>query len=232
MNKQLENKLTMYEGVWTLFGKNAEIINTVPMLKSSVEEFGTTLTAIHMKSSEVDTATTGKVAMKYQAEDDMIALLLPIASGLFVYAKKKGNAELMEKARVTEYVLRRIRDTELASRAETIAALAEENTANLIPAKITSDMIADLKIQVDAYRNALGVRERSVAERKGARITMQDHFYKMDEILGEEIDPAMELIRASNTQFYNEYFALRVVKDTGVRHRPEPEPAPAATPVK
>jgi hypothetical protein len=194
------------------------------------EEFGTTLTAIHMKSSEVDTATTGKVAMKYQAEDDMIALLVPIASCLFVYAKKKGNAELMEKARVTEYVLRRIRDTELASRAETIAALAEENTANLIPANITSDMIADLKIQLDAYRNALGVRERSVAERKGARITMQDHFYKMDEILGEEIDPAMELIRASNAQFYNEYFALRVVKDTGVRHnKPEPAPAPAAT---
>lgn len=50
MNKKLENKLIMYEGVWTLFSKNTEIVNSVPMLKSSVDEFGTTLSAIHMKS--------------------------------------------------------------------------------------------------------------------------------------------------------------------------------------
>jgi hypothetical protein len=36
----------------------------------------------------------------------------------------------------------------------------------------------------------------------------------------------MELIRGANTQFYNEYFTLRVVKDTGIRHKPEPIPAP------
>jgi hypothetical protein len=165
MNKQLENRLTMHEGVWIFFGKNAEIVNSVPMLKSSVEEYGTNLTAIHLKSSEVDTATTGKVAMKYQAEDDLIGILLPVASGLFVYAKKRGNAELMEKARVTEYSLRRLRDTELASKGETIAGLAGENAANLTSANISSDRIADLKIQVDVYRKALGEREKSVAER-------------------------------------------------------------------
>ena len=60
--------------------------------------------------------------------------------------------------------------------------------------------------------------ESSVAERMGARTTMEDLFAKVDGILEEEIDPAMELIRANKTQFYNEYFALRVVKDTGDLH--------------
>jgi hypothetical protein len=67
-------------------------------------------------------------------------------------------------------------------------------------------MIGDLKAKVQAYRNALG---RSVAERMRARTAMEDPFAKADGILEEEIDPAMELIRASKTQFYNEYFALR-----------------------
>jgi hypothetical protein len=226
MNKQYENKLTMYEGLWTFFGTNADIVTAVPMLKSSVDEFGTTLAAIHLKSSEVSTATTGKAAMKYKAEEDMIALLLPVSCALFVYAKRKGNAELMEKTRMTENGLRKLRDTELAGRAETIAALAGENAAYLAPAKITEDTIADLKIQVDAYRKALGDREKSVAERKGARMTLEDQFDRMDDLLEEEIDPEMELIRASNTEFYNKYFALRVVKDTGIRHRPEAVPAP------
>jgi hypothetical protein len=30
----------------------------------------------------------------------------------------------------------------------------------------------------------------------------------------------MELVRGSQTQFYNEYFAARVIKDLGTRHRP------------
>ena len=229
MNKKLENKLTMYEGVWALFGKNTEIVNSVPMLKSSVDEFGTTLAAIHLKSSETSTATTGKAAMKYQAEDDMMTLLLPVAVGLFVYAKKQGNVELMEKVRIAENMLRKIRDADLAGRAETIEVLAEAHVENLVSAGIAQHMINDFKTKVEAYRTDHGVRERSVAERIGARTTVEDYFYKIDEIFEEEIDSAMELIRSSNTQFYNEYFALRVVKDTGVRHKTEPTPAPAAT---
>jgi hypothetical protein len=30
----------------------------------------------------------------------------------------------------------------------------------------------------------------------------------------------MELVRGSQTQFYNEYFAAMVIKDLGTRHRP------------
>jgi hypothetical protein len=91
-------------------------------------------------------------------------------------------------------------------------------------------MIADLKAKVQAYRNALG---SGVAERMGARTTMEDLFAKVDGIGEEEIDPALELIRACKTQFYNEYFALRLIKDTEIRHweeasKPKPTPAPVA----
>jgi len=50
---------------------------------------------------------------------------------------------------------------------------------------------------------------------------MEEHFYKMDEILEEKIDPAIELIHVANPQFYKEYFALRSVKNTGVLQRQE-----------
>ena len=46
----------------------------------------------------------------------------------------------------------------------------------------------------------------------------------------------MELLRSSDTEFYNKYFAARVIKDMGVRHKanaPAPgTPAPAAVPAK
>jgi hypothetical protein len=214
----------MYDGFWTLLGNNVNIVSTVPMLNAAVEDFGSSLATIHLKSNEVDTDTQGKAATKYQAEDDLIALLLPVAAGLFVYAKRQNKLELMEKAR----------DTVLAGKAEIITSLAEENATNFAPAGIATQMITDLRVRVEAYRKALGEREKSVADRVGARTTIQDLFYQMDEILGEEIDPSMELVCATNTQFYYEYFTLQVVKDTGIRHRQGPVPAPqtAAVPVK
>jgi hypothetical protein len=49
-------------------------------------------------------------------------------------------------------------------------------------------------------------------------------FYTVDELLSEEFDRYMELLRPTETEFYNSYFAARVVKETGVRHKPvDPE---------
>ena len=110
MKQQLEKKLTLYEEVWSLFYENTDTVNTVTMLKGSVEEFGTKLGTIYLKLSEANTATIEK---------------------------------------------------------------------------------------------------------------MEEDFFKMDEVLEEEIDPAMELVHATNIKFYDEYFALRALKYTGMQHKPE-----------
>jgi len=110
MKPNLERTLNIYEEVWTLFYEYNETIDTVGMLKNSVEEFGTFLGTIYLSLSE-------------------------------------GNTTMTDK--------------------------------------------------------------------------MEEHFYKMDEILEEKIDPAIELIHVANPQFYKEYFALRSVKNTGVLQRQE-----------
>jgi hypothetical protein len=229
MNKRMENKLTMYEGVNALFQSNAATVDAIPTLKESVVRFNTTLASIPLKASEVNNASTGKAAVKNQLEDELVTLLLPIAAALYIFAKKQNDVELMEKVRITESGLRKYRDTDLANRAATIATFAESNNKNLVSAGITDAMITALNDKAQEYLTAVGARESSVAERMGARTSMEDLFYSIDDMLEEEIDPAMELIRGTNTQFYNGYFALRVVKDTGVRHKPQVQPAP--TPV-
>jgi hypothetical protein len=40
----------------------------------------------------------------------------------------------------------------------------------------------------------------------------------------EVVQTLMEPVRGSETQFYNEYFAARVIKDLGTRHRPTQPP--------
>ena len=65
------------------------------------------------------------------------------------------------------------------------------------------------------------------------RTSMNDLFDTVDEMLTEEFDRFMELLRPTETEFYNTYFAARVVKETGVRHRssdPEAGKTPPQTP--
>jgi hypothetical protein len=229
MNKREENRLTSYEGLETFFQDEVETVNSVQVLKESAAEFSATVRAIRLKSAEAKNASTGKTAVKYQAEDALVAALLPVASAVAIHGQKTNDAELKAKAKVTESGLRLMRDTELAAKGEDIAKLAESILVNLAPSNITAESLATLRAKAQAYRAALGARESGVASRMGARTSMEDLFAKADEILNEEIDPAMELIRATKTQFYNQYFTLRVVKDTGIRHKPEAQPAATAS---
>ena len=121
-----------------------------------------------------------------------------------------------------------MRDTELASFGNAVAELSTANVQGVVPFGITAGKIAELKTKADAYSAAIGARESSVADRKGARGSMSDLFDKADELLNEEFDRYMELLRPTETELYNKYFSARVVKDTGVRHKANGEtPAPA-----
>jgi hypothetical protein len=54
-------------------------------------------------------------------------------------------------------------------------------------------------------------------------------FSEIDELLADEIDRHMEHLKQKYSQFYEQYFSARMVKDIGVRHRieiPKPTPAP------
>jgi hypothetical protein len=86
----------------------------------------------------------------------------------------------------------------------------------------TIDTERMLKDSVEEFGTSLGTIYLSLSEGNSTMTDkMEEHFYKMDEILEEKIDPAIELIHLANPQFYNEYYALRTMKNTGVLQRQE-----------
>jgi hypothetical protein len=141
-----------------------------------------------------------------------VNVLVPVASALFVQGTTQKQVELKEKANVSESALRKMRDTELVGKASSILSLAGY--------AISPEMLADLGGKIQAFSSSVGQRESDVAERMGACGNLMELFDVADRTLTEELDRLMELVRGSQTQFYNEYFAARVIKDLGTRHRP------------
>lgn len=231
MKKKLENKLTMYEGILALLQANSDKIRTVGGFADAVNKFGAVMGDLKSKSIEVDSATTGKTSVKYGAEDALVNALLPVCAALFVYGRQEKIPAIKERVKTTKSKLQTMRDTELASFGNAVTGLAETNAKGIEPFGITAEKIADLKAKAQAYASAIGERESSVAGRKGARGSMNELFDRADEILSEELDHFIEMLRPVDAELYNKYFAARIIKDTGVRHRmneaAEPQAAPA-----
>ena len=79
-----------------------------------------------------------------------------------------------------------------------------------------------LKGFVENFGTSLGTIYLKLSDEDTATLAkMVEHFSKMDEILEEEIDPAIELIHSANPQFYKEYFTLRAMIPTGLQHTHE-----------
>ncbi len=219
MRKKNENRLTMYEGLLVLLDANRAKFTPVTGMPEILAEFEATVAAIKAKSTETDFTTVGKTEMKYNAEDALMKVLLPAMGGLYIYARRQGNVELQAKCDLPEYKLRQKRDTDLAQYAKQVSELAQANAEGVAAFNVSATMLTDLAAKVEAYTLAIGQRESSVVERKGARGSLNDLFSKAEEILDEEFDKLMENLRFSESELYNKYHAARVVKETGTRHR-------------
>jgi hypothetical protein len=220
MTDNQENKLTMYEAVQTLLDANGDKTAGYSAFAGAVGRFGSTVDAIKGKSTELEGAGMGKVAAKNQAEDELVGALIPIASALFVHAGASKDPELKQKADISETDLRRVRDTELVARASSLLKTANQYASALGDFGVTAAKLAECQSKIDAFNSSIGQRESSAAERVGARANLLELFDVADRTLTEELDRLIELVRGSETQFYNEYFAARVIKDLGTRHRP------------
>jgi len=228
MTKNHENKLTMYEAVQSLLEANGDKTAGIPAFVGSIASFRGAVQSIKQKSTELDAAGAGKAAAKSRAEDELLTALMPVASALFVHAGIQKDDELREKATVTEGGLRRLRDTELAGKASALLSLANERLSVLTGYGITEAALKDLQAKADAYSTSIAQRETGGAQKAGARANLLELFDVADRTLNDQLDHLIELVRRSNTQFYNEYFAARVIKDLGTRHRPPQEPAAKA----
>jgi hypothetical protein len=194
MNKQQENRLTMFEGLLVLLQTNSEKAQTIAGLPSAVTEFAGLVSAIKSKSVEVDIATVGKVAAKYGAQDALIAALMQVSAALYVLGRRQNSAEIQGRANISDTKLHGMRDTELATFAGALAELATSNAPALELLGFSAENLAALNAKVEMYAASIGAQEVSTANRKGARGTMNELFDKTDELIHEELDRFMEMM--------------------------------------
>ena len=230
MDKHHENKLTMYLGVKSVLDENKAKTDTVPAFAGPLAKFASTVGAVERKSKEFDMAVTGRTQVKTDAEEALIDELLPAISSLAAYAFGVKDTELLAKASVPESTIRRLRDTEVVTKAEGLYELVEAHSGDLVEYGVTAERLTSLRSSIDAYAKALEKKESGYSDRMSSRKALLDLFDAVDAILGKQLDPLMEQFRKREVEFYDAYTNARFIRNLGAARKEKPVVAPMTVP--
>lgn len=213
MNKREENKYSMYKGVEKVLDENASVITPMTAFNDSVKSFKSILQQISDKDNQYRTVSKGATATKDNAEDDLIEIILKVASSAYVYGRKTKNESLKALCKVTPSELRQMRDTVLLQKGKDLYSKVNPVIGSLNTYGITAAIMTDLQNKTNTFESTLGSKESKFADSKASRQDLGKLFDDADDILKEEIDTFMDVIKEANVSFYNKYQAARVIKD-------------------
>ena len=232
MNNNQKNKLQMYKKVGAKLKENLAKLAVVAKLPPAVQKFLGIIDIIEAKSSEAKDQTTGKLAVRDEAEDTLLELISRVSSSIVAYASEAKNTELHAKALIKKSELHRMRDTEIASTAKSILGLGQKYATEIEPYGVTAEVLTALEQAIEAFKTATENLGKGYSGKTGARLSMVEAFDQADVLLKEQIDNMMETVKKTDLQLYNEYQVARVIHDLGGSHTAKTAAQPAAVSAK
>ena len=224
MTQSEENKSNMYNATDAVLKSNDSIIAEVPALGEVHTDLQALIAEIEAKNSELMTVTDGKTSVKSKAINELITSFVPFASAVKAYATRKKLLELKVAVDYTESDLKHLTHAELPLKVKSIKDAAQGVLASLANYGMTQAKLDLVDAKLEALKNAKGRKDVGYTDRSATRVALTELFAKADELLKDEADGIVEVVKESHPDFYNQYFAARVIKDLGGSHtKPEDE---------
>ncbi|MBK9331183.1 MAG: hypothetical protein IPM96_02000 [Ignavibacteria bacterium] len=119
-----------------------------------------------------------------------------------------------------------MRDTEVINKANSILNTVTEKADDLTSFGITQTDIARLRSCIENYISSNINKSGSHTESVVITKTLKELFQTGMDILDKEIDRMVDSLQTKEKNFYESYYAVRSVKNFGLRHRKETDLQP------
>ncbi len=213
MNKNSENKMTMYYAVVAACAKyEAEWTGSVPY-KNAHDEFILNLRSIENASEKQELNMKGAALDKRFKSETMVQLTVEMGQKIFAYAEDQGDIVLREKANLSEHNLNTKRDAIIAQLCQGMSNLATGLGATLIPYGVAAADLTKLQSAIDAYVTVITAPRNATTVRKGATAEIAALMKDTMKILENRMDKLMPKFKASAPLFHQEYFDARIIVD-------------------
>lgn len=218
MQKQLANKLSMYQAVQSILTGNTDKWEAIQAIANAIQAFEALLQAIDTCTSVTSDPKKGETAQKKELRMLLIGRTLEISAALSALIEQTNEQYVGTKLDYTQTKLVKLRDLQLVTTCESIVTQASRHIDLLAMARFTISDVEALKADIKAFADLLPRQRISVTERKVANAKLIDLFAQTDALLKNQLDRLMLRYKQNETQFYASYKTARHVINYGVRH--------------
>jgi len=233
MNSHEKNKMAMFSIIEALVGKYQKTIDAIPALAMVIVLFRQIMAEILKRNDEYLGVIEGAVAAKNKALADLVERVMRIGNAVFTLGRKTGNEQYKEAGNVTLRVINRMREADIEQHCSKISGIVRECADQLPTYGVTTAEIEAFDKAFDTFKQLVDTKGIKAAESKAARKLLHECFDKADDIIYNDIDKLMEMVKPMDPDFYRQYKAARSIRDLGGGHgRKEEKPVETANPAQ
>ncbi|MBI5217184.1 MAG: hypothetical protein HY960_15615 [Ignavibacteriae bacterium] len=229
--KEQNNTFNMYGVTLKCLDDNQALYASFVPLGEAREIFRLKVNGISATVQAKKGAKEGRSDTKESAELQLGRSMFAVSSALSAFAFKTENIELKAKAHFVLSDLDRMRDADLIEKGDAMLKLGNEYKADDVAKKhgVSDEVVAALEAQLNSYRGAKsGVAAGSTSVTSAVK-SLEQQFKEASVFLSEYVDKMVNTLMESQPDFYNAYYAARVIRDIGgARSKPTEPPPPAA----
>ena len=224
MNSYEKNKMAMFNVIEALAVRYQKIVDAIPALAAIVALFRQSMAEILKRNDEYLGVTEGAVAEKNKALDGLIERVIRIGNAVFTLGRKTGNEQYKAAGDMTLREMNRMREADIEQHCSKISGIVRECAEQLPPYGVTAEIIEAFDKAFDTYKQLVDSKGIKAAESKAARKALHECFDRADDILCNDIDKLMEMVKPMDPDFYRQYKAARAIRDLGGGFSKEKKP--------
>jgi hypothetical protein len=211
MTQDQQNVRTMFDTVLNyLNGKNS-IWSGKVAFSDAVTRATAAVGTIDSAADAQQTPTSGVTQDKEAVRNDLEEETLRIADQLSAYAAKNGKLDLGAQVEMTKSSLDKLLDNDLEQTAERVSTLASANIAALADYDITAANVTALDTLRTNFAGKKTAPRQAQTGRATATTSLEEAIRNARSLFRNELDKLMTNFKKTNLDFYNGYFAARVI---------------------
>lgn len=205
----MENKrLSRYYSVVTLLTENRDIVSNIRAFSSSATRFCKVIEVIKQKQNEFRYEVYSRQMRNTKVRDELVLVLLPIASALHTLGKDSGNEQLENEGKCSQKYFLKLTNNEILQKAYTIYVLSMRNLTALKSYGIHDQVLRFLKTRIEEFREKKVTNIASNYFSIRTVIKINGLFSEADELL-DDMDSYVEILSDSYTDFCDKYIMIR-----------------------
>ena len=224
MKKVVKNKLAMYGIVRQVITDFGTSWNTIPAFVSAVEKLQSKYSVLVEIGEKQTKILKGVWSAKEKKKMVLIDEATKLSNALFAYAGVVDNTILKEQMRLSKSELKYSNRVSLLTNLSLIATRSAEFASELEDYGVQAETIEAYSEMVEEYNEIVHSTRKAVISRKQLTHQIDVLVSEIDDVLSNQIDKLVEVIRTDDSLFFEKYQHARSIVDYPSGHKSKKTP--------